>query len=59
MFKQQVSSGQINEAIKLLQVHVDRKSLEKVYILIYNLTKIYELQGQYSKQSFYLEILLK
>jgi hypothetical protein len=59
IFKQQISSGQTHEALKLLQVHIDRKSLEKVFILIYNLTKIYELQGQYPKQSFYLETLLK
>ena len=59
LLKKQIDSGQLNEAAKLLTVHLERKNKEKVFILIYNLTKIYHLQLLPSKRIFYLETLLK
>ena len=59
IFKKQLSSGLLNEALSLFTAHIDRKSLEKVYILIYNVTKISESLGDYPKVTFYLETLLR
>ena len=59
LFVKQVRSGQLEEAIKLLSVHLERKNQDKVHILIFNLTKIYEQEGLHSKRIFYLENLLK
>lgn len=42
MLKKQLAQGKQSEALKLMASHIDRKSLEKVYVLIYNLTKIHE-----------------
>ena len=59
VFELQLKGGQLGEALKLLNAHIDRKFVDKVHILIYNLTKIHELQGNTSKQIFSLEKLLK